>query len=708
MKNYLKAFLAMGAFLFASVVLADTTGVINSENFEGLTAGDALNVSDAKDTDKNLLWESTEEITTENAVVTAYADGEKTPSSGGGNNYLKIETGEPLYRKVYNLGSDHTGEPQPISSGLYFEGDVQFSPYEEDVDTTGLKDDGTKLLVYIKGTEETTDAEGNTVKGTTNFVVVAGHYNNDNDIDEKKYYVCDDIKDFDYSKETWHHLLIKAYLTEDKTYSYFKVFVDGTALTCAEEKGTSESSMANIGATGFPSMDKGSATTLSGVGFKGTGSVDNLVWTTEDPDPTTYTYVFTWDSEQGNPVVTIDGKVQEIVSGDQYTYTEAQVKSWSIDFDEQPGYVNWTSTSTETTDSSTGITITTIEFTATKAAVSMQIGSGDTNYYVTLDEAITALEDVTDTATVQLRDNITTTSDVEFPESSNIILDLNGCNLTINSENGLYGGTSLVINNSQEPTYGYVTAASEIYAETLTINGGAFSVEPSADNKDVIVPSGKKLGTKEIDETTWYVLVDDGGSTEPEAEGGTIETDSETGAVTITAVTNEDGSITLSNVDDCEIDIPSDVKVTSINATINDVSKIHIKYTNADTKSVVDITGAFSVTTKDNVTTIALNPEASVTFTNEDGKEVTVTVMPELDTTDDSEPFAVGDSVSATVKAIPGLTYQLLGSEDLTTTETKNWTGIGDPVIATNTGTVTLEDTSDKGNAKFYVIKVSR
>lgn len=687
MKNYLKAFLAVGAFLFASVGLADTTGEINSETFEGLTAGESLNVKTAA-TDGSIFWDSgdadDEGSMGEFAVVTAY----ETESESGGKNYLALETTNPLYRHVQGGGT-----AQDIDTGLYFEGDVQFSPYEEDVDTSEYKENGTKLLVYIKGTETTTDDNENEVKGTTNFVIVAGYYNNDNDVAEIKNYVCEAPSDFDYNKDTWHHLLLKAYLTTDGSCSYFKVFVDDTALTCTEEKGSSESSMANIGAEGFPSMTKGSATTLKDVGFKGTGKVDNLVWTTVDPKPTTLTYVFTWDSVQGDPVVKIGDDKQDIEAGEEYTYTEAQVKTMTLAFDTNDWYVNGIYSS-ETVDN-----VTTVKFTATKAAVSMQIGEASVEYYETLDDVISYLsknaQEESTTVSIVLGADVNLSGNYSFyDDAPTTIIDLNGQNITL----GTLEGCTLTINNSQSK-YGYVTG--KVSADILYINGGAFSEEPLADTLNT---GDKKLATTTIDGTTWYVLVDDGGSTEPTIDGGdsgATTVDPET--KTITVDSSASGEITITgDASEYTISVPQNVtKITGSVGTITIMGKSESMTT------AVDITGAFKLdsTTTDGVTTIALDPDGKVTV---NGVEVSVT--PELDTTTEgTEPFAVGDSVSATVKAIPGLTYQLLGATDLTTKTTKEWAGVGEAVTATDSGTVTLEDTNtEKPDAKFYVIKVSR
>lgn len=726
MKNYLKAFLAVGAFLFASVGLADTTGEINSENFEGLTAGDLLNVSDAKDEDGNLLWESTENIVEDKlAVVTAYAEDEKRPSSDnkGGNNYLKIETGAPLYRKVFDLGGTETGNPKPISTGLYFEGDVQFSPYEEDVDTSTAKDDGTKLLVYIKGTEATDEAEA-----ATNFVVVAGYYNGLNKVTTTNY-VCKVPSGFNCNKDVWHHLLLKSYLTSDGAYSYFKVFVDGIALTNSEAKGADNSVMANIGHDAFPSIDATSTpTTLSGIGFKGTGKVDNLKWTTVDPAPTKVCKIYKW--ENGSLSLTVNGGDPTTVeNGGKNYFNESDVLVAT--FTANPDYAFDETTDLNVSESTEdGITVTTYTYTPQAAGAVVTIEGEDT-YVKDFVAAVELVNEQTGDVTLKLLTDATVVSTDSIVDQDGSILigaENNTVTLILNEKDlsiaglGLFANGGLIIVDKSQDTVtdngSIITKNSSdtegtIYAPTMVIYGGKFDARPSAD--EVMNEDGQETGSykltvadgyelpEEADSDGWYRLKKSGSSTdEPTIDGGDDNTKVDPETKTITVDSSDTGEITI-NGDASEYTISVPQNVTKITGSVGTIT---IMGKSEGMTTAVDITSAFKLdsTTTDGVTTIALDPDGKVTV---NGVEVSVT--PELDTTEGTEPFAVGDSVSATVKAIPGLTYQLLGATDLTTKTTKEWAGVGEAVTATDSGTVTLEDTStEKPDAKFYVIKVSR
>ncbi len=712
MKNYLKAFLAVGAFLFASVGLAadgldpDT----NSETFEELTMGPLTGVKmwTTNETTKTIIhngiWES------EEAVDESMGDlAVVTNSTSGGTKYLALETGKPLYRNISTAGGV---VPYAINSGLYFEGDVQFTPYEEDVALVDDKgnstlDSGTKLLVYIKGTETTTDENNNEVKGTTNFVVVAGYYDDDDGITEKRY-ECSVPDGFDYDKYAWHHLLIKAYLTKNGTYSYFKVFVDNKALTHEGESGDPKSSMYGIGSDAFPSMDKSIApTTLEGIGFQGTGAIDNVLWTTVDPDPTEIKVAYVWSN--GTFKLKVNGKDKEVVSGDPYEFSETDERV--VTFEPAAGYLfDATTDVTETTKDG----VTTYTYTPQKAGAVVTIEGEDT-YVKDFASAVALANDKKTATTVKLLADATMGEDSiifgdmesEPQTGYDVVLILNEHTLKV--PGGLAAVAKLtIVDKSQETvtdTGSIVTKNDKgtpgtIYAATVTVYGGKFDTLPTVTGT-VTVPEGYEL-TSEADSDGWYRLKKSGSSTdEPTIDGGDDNTKVDPETKTITVESSEFGEITITG-DASEYTISVPQNVTTITGTVNK-DKITIMGKSEGMTTAVDITGAFSVTTVDNnVTTIALDPDGKVTV---NGVEVSVT--PELDTTEGAEPFAVGDSVSATVKAIPGLTYSLLSSTDVSTVKTSTTSECDKTADAS--GTVTLEDkNTDKPAAKFYVIKVSR
>ncbi len=106
-----------------------------------------------------------------------------------------------------------------------------------------------------------------------------------------------------------------------------------------------------------------------------------------------------------------------------------------------------------------------------------------------------------------------------------------------------------------------------------------------------------------------------------------------------------------------------------------------------------------------NVFSLALDPEGEVNG---------VRVQPIIGglSEDEGEPFVVGEgSAAVTVKAIPGLKYELRRAGSLSAPVREDadgtvWDAVGEPVVATE-ATVTLEDGDPPPDKAFYVIGVS-
>ena len=270
----------LGTLLWATSSVAD---ILSSENFERLSES-SLHISSVGGSGQ--CWYSSE---AENgsmgdlAVVKAYEDGAAKPKDGG-DQYLAVDTGAPLQRYV-----QAGGNALDVGTGIYFEGDVQFTPY--DGETKVDAGPGDKLLVYLQ-VKESDDENGN-VTATTNFVVKAGYYSGRNSLKERKDYVCEVTKDFDAAQ--WHHLVVKIVQKDADSYKYtfFQVVVDNSYLTSNETKGDTGSIAASVGETFFPSLDTTTDNTekMVSVGFKGQGSIDNVKWTDTDPIPGQVDYV---------------------------------------------------------------------------------------------------------------------------------------------------------------------------------------------------------------------------------------------------------------------------------------------------------------------------------------------------------------------------------------------------------------------------------
>ena len=623
----------LGTLLWATSSVA---GTLSSEDFEGLSEG-SLNISDVGGSGQ--CWNSSE---AENgsmgdlAVVKAYAQGAAKPANNaGGSKYLAVDTGAPLQRYVQGGGA-----ALDVGAGIYFEGDVQFTPY--DGETKVDAGTGDKLLVYLQ-VKESDDENGN-VTATTNFVVKAAYYDEGNSVKETKDYVCAVPDGFDAAK--WHHLVVKMKIrtnTDGYKRVFFEIAVDGSYLTSSESKGDAGSLAAGVANSLFPSLDTTTDNTekMVSVGFKGQGSIDNVTWTDTDP---------------------ISGKVDYVAAiGDKkYETFEAALAD------------------------AEGQTI--------KLLKDIEIAGGITiETTTTLDLAGNTVSGSPDGAGVLAPEGSGVTFTIKDTVGGGHVKDKGGNGFAVTMTEG-----TLIL--------GVENAANEFYIDgllavdgTLTVHGGYLQSKPTTDGEtELTPPAGKtwKQITEEGDKKGYYQLVD--GETPPAEDpkvdnGGTVDSTTKT----ITVATATSGTVTITgDASSYTVEVPANV--TTIKGKVGTVKvKVTVK------SGTVDITKAFSVTSANNATTIALDPEGSVTV---NGKEIKV--KPELEeATEAVVPFAVtGGAATAKVKAIPGLTYKLKASTDVT--KMAEATPVGKSVVAGDSGTVELKDSEASESTKFYVIEV--
>ena len=669
----------LGTLLWATSSVA---GTLSSEDFERLSEG-SLDISGGAEGQYWVSEEAEYGSMGDLAVVKAYAQGAAKPANNaGGLKYLAVDTGAPLQRYVQAGGT-----PLDVGDGLYFEGDVQFTPY--DGETTVGADASDKLLVYLQ-VKESDDENGN-VTATTNFVVVAGYYDMDN-ASTATNYVCAVPTNFDAN--AWHRLVVKTRLLDKRVV--FKVVVDGVPLEVDVKKGDEYSAVEDLGANEFPSLkttgnDKAK---MASVGFKGQGSIDNITWTNDDPAPIAVKYVFKWDPDDGSPVVKVNGVEKTIENGKEISFNETDTLEYVFN-----AVAGKTADEPDVTKANG---VTTITFKVKSAGIKLVI-DGVTEYVGDFETAVAKLSEGVNAAggdTTNITVVITLLADCSAAEVSqddgvclaptNAVLDLNGFNLTITGA-GFFGNETLLIKDSGTTTTNVLTA-DMIYAPDFEITGGRFSVEPTTDDDATIrVPAGKKLGEVE----SHWELVDAGSEPEPSTptvSGGTGTVEGSTIKITAPA---DDGTVTIEgNASGYTIEVPANV--TTINGKVGTVTvKVTVE------TGTVDITGAFKTTKSGDTTTIALDPDGSVKV---NGK--TIKVKPELvDASETEVPFAVaGGAATAKVKAIPGLTYVLKAATDLAKVRTQEATEVKS-VRATDS-TVELKDESASESAKFYVIEV--
>ena len=241
--------------------------------------------------------------------ATAPSITEPAPFAGETNTkYLALDTnGSELQRAIPAAG-------QAIAAdGTYIDTLVQFTPSESDPTSADLT--GAKLAIWLKA-----DSEHN----TTNLMVQAGIVAADGTVSSHAYKLNASAE-----PNTWYRLTVTALknitkvpaenMAADGFLNGFQIKLDGTLLEAATDTAfaedyftqtlldpdwgwlNAETDAATItllrSNTLFPSLaGVGSDDTLTAVGFKGTGALDDFVVTTEAPDftPAAIDFSLTW------------------------------------------------------------------------------------------------------------------------------------------------------------------------------------------------------------------------------------------------------------------------------------------------------------------------------------------------------------------------------------------------------------------------------
>ncbi len=213
--------------------------------------------------------------------------------------YLELSTeGGILWRSINAVSGSgancQLGTAQTIGSdGLYLDTLVQFTPTEDGGSPEVTSED--KLAIWLN-----VDSSG--ASPVTNLMVRAKRWSYENET------LGSVATNFTVSgvtvvAGTWYRLTIKAIQSATQTdagiFPAFQIFIDGTSVAATSAQYDSDlqamlssfwqTGMADLAAANklFPSLAETpgsvSAVTLQGVGFKGSGALDDIVWTTEDP-----------------------------------------------------------------------------------------------------------------------------------------------------------------------------------------------------------------------------------------------------------------------------------------------------------------------------------------------------------------------------------------------------------------------------------------
>ena len=207
------------------------------------------------------------------------------------DNFLQIDQTETLYR-LMNVSQAPSTNEVTATDGIYFASKVQFTASDE---TNGVnlvsQGEGDKLLIWLRAADLDDDGE---VDGTNLVVTAAG---SDGPGDDPVDYV---INNANVQPGTWYTLVVKSTLVSNGNGLEFTIELNDTQLA-AEGNVTSFYSLVGGGSA---------AATITKVGFKGTGAVDDLEFGTIALEQETFFKV-------GNKeYATFEAALQDASSGD--------------------------------------------------------------------------------------------------------------------------------------------------------------------------------------------------------------------------------------------------------------------------------------------------------------------------------------------------------------------------------------------------------
>ena len=501
----MKKLLAIATALVGASAMAVTTFSNTTEDFERLTAGDFNPVTAQDDNESISRWESSGDQT---GTITAYGadDALTAPTEfDGGNNYLHVDSGsDTLLRHSVEPTSDGTNlEYDSPSLGVYVDCWTQFTAADER-DSLG-NTDGDKLRVYLYKDSANNDA--------LSFHVVAGYLADSGDNSTATDYAvtCEDI---DPAEGTWYHLTIKSIadiVGNGSNVPGFIVFINGTPAVNSNSKGVELSSIGK--ATGaakayneagqlFPSLVKYSAgdnaKKLIGIGFRGTGNVDNISFTDKATFEANNSYAVDPVAEYALTVV-VDGG------------TATGADTFEKAFEAISG-----------TPESVLITM--------NASLALPATGVSPAYALTIDlngKNLTGPVFV-NRGTVTIKNTAATASSIVGSAETDVIMNMG--NLTI-------GTGDIVVEETIWQMGG-----------SLTLLSGKYKVKPTstgADEAEFTNPDGKTLVAGTGDDAGYYVLGSEGGSegttiTDDDGSSFTVPTSVMTAAKAATKVTDKD------------------------------------------------------------------------------------------------------------------------------------------------------------------------
>ena len=484
----------------ALVAKADTVAP-NATSFENYVAEKfSVGLNDSGSQGGELYWSGGAEGQFEFIEVDAeaktfrpkYWDG-TTPDAKA----LSIDTDKALSRNVAPSGAAQT-----IGNGLYFDSMVQFTATDTAPTPTPTSDDviGDKLIVWMREV-----VAGN--ETTYALYVTAGV--KDQGVIKTTHYELTNVAGI--APGSWHRLTIAISKTVGETPT-FKVYVDGVVAKSTKiyNPDGDDETITAIGEFGSLMPDgANNAGTITSVDFQGKGAIDDLVWTTEDPNAPDMTdvdvtlaseteeYEVKWvcGGEESERLEFLDGvATMSLEIGKTGTFSVLvpvgyTVKEGFEKGEEAEGFVTWTS---QEYTVAVGLAP---SFKITQDApkpFTVTIGDATTTY-ATLADAIGAAG----AATIKLTQAATLTEKVTI--SSKTVIDLNGYTLTENVDPGdgydygaFYVGTNgeLTITDSSEGANGKIASNGDVVIGnygTVTVDAGTIESANGDNTVDVSI-----------------------------------------------------------------------------------------------------------------------------------------------------------------------------------------------------------------------------
>lgn len=303
-----KTMIAMGAIMslaLGAFAVGVTSGTLkNAVMFDGIAPGTSI-VSGQFDSqyttadgytsyigDGGAHWECTG--STEDSVITNL-------TGSLNDNFLQIDQTDTLYRWMNQIEADSTNAVS-AGQGIYFASKVQFTASDETNGVNLVSDASDKLLIWLRAADTNED---DVVDGTNLVITASVGFPGNN---KKADFV---ISNFDVVPGTWYELLVKSDFYDNGSQQGIQFTVkmapngttseaDFTTLKTSDEVDT------------FYSMDGtgDDKATVTKVGFKGTGAVDNLEFGTYN------VAVENYFSVNGTPYPSFDAAMEHVQPGD--------------------------------------------------------------------------------------------------------------------------------------------------------------------------------------------------------------------------------------------------------------------------------------------------------------------------------------------------------------------------------------------------------